>query len=104
VNTIESFDPEAESHREAYQNPFYSALYQRISQLLATALVRGEIIDLDVPFTAYAILAAMTPSLYAFQLQSCSFSRERIMLGIRRLFIDGLQIRAQSPTDPEDKG
>jgi AcrR family transcriptional regulator len=94
----------AESHREAYQNPFYPALYQRISQLLTTALVRGETIDLDVPFTADAILAAMTPSLYAFQRQSRSFSRERIMLGIRRLFIDGLQIRAQSTTDLEDKG
>lgn len=94
----------AESHHEAYQNPFYPALHQRISQLLMKALEQGEIRGLDVPFTADAILAAMMPSLYAFQRQTRNFSRERIMAGIRRLFIDGLRVPTQHTTVQENEG
>lgn len=94
----------AESHHEAYQNPFYPALHQRISQLLMKALAQGETVDLDVPFTADAILAAMMPSLYAFQRQTRTFSRERIMAGIRRLFIDGLRVPTQHTAVQESEG
>jgi AcrR family transcriptional regulator len=94
----------AESHHEAYQNPFYPALHQRISQLLMKAVAQGEISGLDVPFTADAILAAMMPSLYAFQRQTRNFSRERIMAGIRRVFIDGLRVPTQHTTAPGNEG
>jgi AcrR family transcriptional regulator len=94
----------AESHHEAYQNPFYPALHLRISQLLMKAVAQGEISGLDVPFTADAILAAMMPSLYAFQRQTRNFSRERIMTGIRRLFIDGLRVHIQHTTAPGNEG
>jgi AcrR family transcriptional regulator len=91
-------------HHREYTNPFYPALYQRICQLLAKAVAQGETSDLDVAFTADAILAAMMPPLYEFQQQTRDFSRERIMTGIRRLFIDGLRVYAQHTTAPGNKG
>jgi AcrR family transcriptional regulator len=91
-------------HHKAYQNPFYTALHQRIRQLLAKAVAQGETRDLDVSFTADAILAAIMPSLYEFQQQTRNFSRERIMTGIRRLFIDGLRVHTQHTTAPGNEG
>jgi AcrR family transcriptional regulator len=80
--------------REVYQNPFYPVLHQRISQLLAKAVTQGETSNLDVSFTADAILAAVMPSLYEFQRQTRAFSHERILTGVRRLFIDGLRMHS----------
>lgn len=89
---------------EAYQNPFYPAVHQRISHLLTKAVAQGETVDVDVSFTADVILAAITPPLYEFQRQSRNFSHERILAGIRRLFIDGLRVHPQQVTDTEGKG
>jgi AcrR family transcriptional regulator len=89
---------------EAYQNPFYPALHQRISQQLTKAVAQGETVELDVSFTADVILAAIMPPLYDFQRQSRHFSRERILAGMRRLFIDGLRVPSQQATDTEGKG
>lgn len=88
----------------AFQNPFYPALYERISHLLTKAVAQGETVDLDVAFTADAILAAIMPLLYDFQRQSRNFSRERILAGMRRLFIDGLRVHSQPATDTGNKG
>jgi AcrR family transcriptional regulator len=84
---------------EAYENPFYRALHQRISYLLTKAVAQGETVDLDVSWTADVILAAIMPPLYDFQRQSRHFSRERILAGMRRLFIDGLRVHSQQATD-----
>jgi len=89
---------------EAYQNPFYRALHQRISHLLTKAVAQGETVDLDVSFTADVILAAIMPPLYDFQRQSRNFSRERILAGMRHLFIDGLRVHSQQATDTGGKG
>lgn len=78
--------------QQAYQNPLYSAVHQRISHLLSKAVAQGETGDLDVSFVADAILAAITPTLYDFQRQFRHFSRERILAGMRRLFTDGLRV------------
>jgi hypothetical protein len=88
---------------ETYQNPFYPAVHQRIGQLLTQALVQGETVNLDVSFTADAMLAAIMPTLYNFQRRFRDFSRERILAGMRRLFIEGLRVHAQTATDREDK-
>jgi AcrR family transcriptional regulator len=90
--------------REVYQNPFYPALHQRISHLLTKAMAQGETSDLDVSFTADAILAAVMPSLYEFQRQTRTFSRERILTGMRRLFIDGLRMHTHHTNAREHEG
>jgi AcrR family transcriptional regulator len=90
---------EVKPRHEAYQNPFYRALHQRISHLLTKAVAQSETVDLDVSWTADVILAAIMPPLYDFQRQSRNFSRERILAGMRRLFIDGLRVYSQQATD-----
>jgi len=79
-------------------------VHQRISHLLTKAVAQSETVDLDVSFAADAILAAITPPLYDFQRQSRNFSRERILAGMRRLFIDGLRVHSQQATDTGGKG
>ena len=90
--------------QKAYQNPFYPALHQNISQLLAKAVAQGETSDLDVSFTADAILAAVMPPLNEFQLRTRNFSHERIMSGIRRLYIDGLRVHPHHTTATGHEG
>ena len=51
----------------------------------------GEVSDLDVDFSADAILAAIAPPLVAFQQHQRGFSRERIAAGVRRLFVVGIR-------------
>jgi AcrR family transcriptional regulator len=84
---------------EAYQNPFYSAVHQRVSHLLTKAVAQGETVELDVSFAADAILAAIMPPLDDFQRHSRHFSRERILAGMRHLFIEGLRVHSQHATD-----
>jgi AcrR family transcriptional regulator len=95
---------EVKPRHQAYQNPFYSAVYQRISHLLTKAVAQGETLDLDVSFATDAILAAIMPPLYDFQRQSRNFSRERILAGMRRLFIDGLRVHSHQATDTGNQG
>jgi len=73
------------------QTPFYLWLYDLLSALLAEAVGRGELTPLDVSYTADAILATLYPPFYRFQRQERGFSPERILQGLRRIYIDGVQ-------------
>jgi AcrR family transcriptional regulator len=73
-----------------FRGPFHTWLHERISGLLAEAVALGEVAALDVAFTADAILAAGAPPLYHYQRHELGYSSERIMAGMRRLFINGL--------------
>jgi len=74
-----------------FRGPFHSWLHEQISNLLDQAIVQGEVAPLDVAFTADALLAAVAPQLYRDQRQNHGYSSERIMAGMRRLFVDGLR-------------
>lgn len=76
-----------------YLSPFYVWSHAQISALLRTAIAQSEVADrdLDVDFTADALIGAITPPLLAFQQQHRGFSRERIVAGVRRIFIAGLR-------------
>ena len=78
-------------HQHTYQGPIYSWVHQQLTSVLTAAAARSEVINLDVEFTADAILALIAPPLLAFQQQQRGFSPTRITDGVRRLFIDGLQ-------------
>ena len=43
------------------------------------------------PFSMRAILAALSPALYRHQRREQGFTAERIMQGLRRLYVDGLR-------------
>ncbi len=80
------------SRRFSFQHaPWYLWLHELFAGLLAEAVGRGELASLDVPFTADAILATLHPMFYRFQRQERGFSPERILQGLRRIYIDGVK-------------
>jgi len=85
-------DASESSRRFALQHaPFYLWLHELISGLLVDAVERGELPSLDVPYTADAILATLHPMFYRFQRQERGFSPERILQGLRRIYIHGVK-------------
>jgi len=71
--------------------PFYIWLQGLFSRLLTEAVEQGELAPLDIPFTTDAILATLNPLFYRFQRQERGFSTERILQGLRHIYIDGLK-------------
>jgi len=78
-------------HISFQQTPWYRWLHELFAGLLTEAVKRGELASLDVPYTADAMLAALHPSFYRFQKQERGFSSERILQGLRHIYIDGLK-------------
>ncbi|HEU5327602.1 MAG: TetR/AcrR family transcriptional regulator [Thermomicrobiales bacterium] len=87
-------------HTGRVRGPFDSWVHDQTVQLLGEALATGEVALLDPVLTADTILAAVSPPLYRYQRHTCGYSRERIIAGLRRLFVDGLRQLpiADSPT------
>jgi AcrR family transcriptional regulator len=71
--------------------PPYLWLYELLKRLLTEAVERGELVELDVAYTADAILATLHPMIYRFQRQERGFSQERILQGLRRIYIYGVK-------------
>lgn len=81
-------------HFSFQHSPWYLWLQNVFAGLLTEAVERGEISSLDVPYTTDAILAALHPMLYSFQRKEHGFTPERILQGLRRIYIDGLKAQA----------
>jgi hypothetical protein len=64
---------------------------------------RGELAFLDVPYTADAMLAALHPAFYHFQRQERGFSSERILQGLRHIYIDGLKAPSATAGRADEK-
>ncbi len=81
-----------ERRTKPFRGPFYLWQHERIMALLEEAIAQREIAQLDVAFAADAILAAVSPLLYNYQRRKLDFSNERIIVGLRRLFVEGLRV------------
>jgi AcrR family transcriptional regulator len=75
-----------------FRGPFDTWVHEHIVALLDQAVAQGEVAPLDITFTADAILAAVAPPHYRYQRYDLGYSSERIIAGMRRLFIEGLRI------------
>ncbi len=73
------------------QSPWYLWLHELLSGVLTQAVERGELASLDVPFTVDTMLAVLNPPLYRFQRLERGFSQERILQGLRRIYIEGMK-------------
>ena len=65
-------------------------LHQTIASLLEQSVACQEIPTLDIIYTADALLSALAVDLYLFQRHERGFSPERILQGVRRIYVDGL--------------
>ena len=79
-------------HLAFQRTPWYRWLHELLAGLLTEAVERGELAALDIPYTADAILAALHPAVYRFQRQERGFSSERIVQGLRHIYIDGVKV------------
>jgi AcrR family transcriptional regulator len=74
-----------------HHSPWYLWLHELLAGLLTEAVERRELDFLDVPYTTDAIMVALNPPFYRFQRQERGFSQERILQGLRRIYIDGMK-------------
>lgn len=80
------------SRRLSFQQaPFYLWMHELFAALFSEAVRQGELSSLDIDFTTDAVLATLHPMFYRLQRQERGFSPERILQGLRRLFIDGVK-------------
>jgi AcrR family transcriptional regulator len=78
-------------HSGFQATPWYQWLHELLAGLLSEAVDRSELAALDVPYTADAMLAALHPTVYHFQRQERGFSSERILQGLRHIYIEGVK-------------
>lgn len=74
------------------QSPWHLWLHELLSGILTEAVEREELAPLDVPFTVDTMLAVLNPPFYRFQRLERGFSQERILQGLRRIYIEGIKI------------
>lgn len=86
------YDEADTSRRFAFQySPWHRWLHELFAWLLAEAVERGELAPLDIDYTTDALLSALHPMVYRFQRQERRFSSERILRGLRHIYIDGIK-------------
>lgn len=90
-------EPDDPRRVSPYHVPIYLWLHNLFSALLAEAVERGELAPLDISFTTDTILATLNPLFYRFQRQERGIIPERILQGLRHIYIDGLK---SSPPEP----
>ena len=78
----------ASTNYRPIQSPLYQWMRKVCTELLLEAVEKGEIAQLDVPFTVEAILGTLNN--IDEQLLHQGYSVDRILLGIKVLYIDGL--------------
>lgn len=74
------------------QSPWHLWLQELLSGVLTEAIERKELAPLDIPFTVDSMLAVLNPHFYRFQRLERGFSQERILRGLRSIYIDGIKI------------
>jgi AcrR family transcriptional regulator len=71
------------------QSPLYQSMRNTCRELLNEAVERGEAADVDVFYTVEVLLAALHN--IDFHIRDQGFSTNQILLGLHRLFIEGLK-------------
>ncbi len=82
--------PDADPDHGLREALWYRLPHEIFVGLLTEAVESAELHPLDVEYTADAILAALNPMFYGFQRQELGYSPERILQGLRHIFIEGV--------------
>lgn len=85
-------EPGRSGHFSFQQSPWYLWLHELLAGVLTEAVERGELAPLDVSFTVDTMLAVLNPPFYRFQRLERGFSQERILQGLRRMYVDGVKM------------
>lgn len=79
----------ATSEYRPLQSPLYKWMRKTCRELLNEAVERGEVADLDVLYTVEALLTALHN--IDFHIRDQGFSTKQILIGLHRIFIEGLK-------------
>ncbi|EIW17745.1 MULTISPECIES: TetR/AcrR family transcriptional regulator [Pelosinus] len=71
------------------QSPLYQSMRNTCRELLNEAVERGEVAEVDVFYTVEVLLAALHN--IDFHIRDQGFSTKQILLGLHRIFIEGLK-------------
>ena len=93
LNEMQKLACNGSSHEAQHEQHtmFYFWLHNLLTGLLYEAVEQGELATLDISFTADAILATLHPMFYRLQRQERGLSPERILQGLRRIYITGVK-------------
>ena len=91
LEAIEEAASGAQEQGRRFRGPFTAWTHAQVVRLLREAMEQGEVASLDEAFIADTILGAMSPALLTYQRHECGYSVERIIAGMRCLFIEGLR-------------
>ncbi len=83
------------------QEHWFLWIHDLLEGLLRTAVARGEIASLDAPYTADMLLALMNPMYLRFQQSARGYDLDRIIAGIRHVFLHGMHALPGDATRPE---
>lgn len=72
------------------EQSWYQWLHEMVESLLTEAMARGDITPLDAPYTADMLLSLMNPLSLRFQQNEGGYALERIIAGVRHVFIQGI--------------
>jgi len=78
------------SHTSPLRDHWYRWIVGVIEGLLTEAVAQGEMPTLDVEYTAIALMATLNPMVYRMQRRDLGYSQDRILQGLRRLFLIGV--------------
>ncbi|HEY9656949.1 MAG TPA: TetR/AcrR family transcriptional regulator [Allocoleopsis sp.] len=94
IHLLGAIEDAAIGHKrqEKFCSPLYGMIHQRVCQLLDAAMAAGEILPLNSPFTADALLATLNIELYQFQRHQRGFTPDQILQGIRAIYVDRLRV------------
>ncbi|SET34288.1 TetR/AcrR family transcriptional regulator [Paenibacillus sp. NFR01] len=79
-----------------FEHPIFQRLNGIMATLLLRALERGEIRSIDIPFTATALISALSPDLFLYQQKLHQAGKTQIADGIIKLFVDGIRAERKS--------
>jgi AcrR family transcriptional regulator len=88
---IEEAASGAQEQGRRFRGPFTAWTHAQVVTLLNEGIAQDVVVPLDVAYTGDALMSAMSPALLHYQRHECGYSTERIIAGMRRLFVDRLQ-------------
>ncbi|MVO98279.1 TetR/AcrR family transcriptional regulator [Paenibacillus lutrae] len=74
-----------------FNHPVFLYLQDIISLLYAKAIEEREVDPLNVTLTTHTLVAALSPDLFLYQQKTLRFSKEDIVAGIKRIYIEALR-------------
>lgn len=76
-----------------FNHPVFLYLHEIIAGLYSKSIQQKEIESLNTTLTTHSLVAALSPDLFLYQQKTLGFSKEEIIAGVKRIYIESLRKR-----------